>query len=109
MVPQDIKTDGTVGVDIGVIDLGREADLGRLEGIIDWERDGEEKDTAGIRRLPLAAAKIRTRITWVETARTHWTHNGGLPLEHVVSGRTGTARGRWVTSEINQFLVSQSR
>jgi len=56
LVPQDIKTDGTVGVDIGVIDLGREADLGRLEGVVDWERDGEEKDTASIRRFPLVAA-----------------------------------------------------
>ena len=69
MVPQDIKTDGTVGVDIGVIDLGREADLGRLEGIIDWERDGEEKDTASVRRLPLVAASVRTRTTRVERTK----------------------------------------
>ena len=109
MVPQNIKTDGTVGVDIGVINLGREADLGRLEGIIDWERDGEEKDAASIRRLPLVAARVRTRITRVETTSTYWTHDGGLPLEHVVAGRTGTAGRRWVTSEINQFLASQSR
>ena len=58
LVPQDIKTDGTVCVDIGVINLGREADLGRLEGVIDWERDGEEEDTASIRRLPLVAARV---------------------------------------------------
>jgi len=56
LVPQDIKTDGPIGVDVGVIDLGREADLGRLEGVIDRERDGEEKDTASIRRIPLVAA-----------------------------------------------------
>ena len=56
LVPQDIKADGTIGVDIGVIDLGREADFGRLEGVIDWERDGEEEDPASIRRLPLVAA-----------------------------------------------------
>ena len=109
MVPQDIKTDGTICVDVGVIDLGREADLGWLEGVIDWERDGKEKDTASIRRLPLVVARIKTRTARLETTSTYWTHNGGLPLEHVVAGRTGTAGGRWVTSEINQFLVSQSR
>ena len=63
MVPQDIKTDGTVRVDVGMIDLGREADLGRLEGVIGRERDGKEKDTASIRRLPLVTARIRTRTT----------------------------------------------
>ena len=55
MVPQDIKADGAVGVDIGVIDPSREADLGRLERVLCRERDGEEKDTTSIRRVPLAA------------------------------------------------------
>lgn len=62
MVPQDVEADRAVGIDVGVVDLGREADLGRFEGIIDWERDREEENTAGIRRLPLVAARIRTRI-----------------------------------------------
>ena len=39
LVPQDIQTDRTVGVDIGVVDLGREADLWRLEGVIGGEGD----------------------------------------------------------------------
>ena len=48
LVPQDIQTDRTVGVDIGVVDLGREADLWRLEGVIGREGNGKEEDTAGI-------------------------------------------------------------
>ena len=48
LVPQDIQTDRTVGVDIGVVDLGREADLWRLEGVIGGEGNGKEEDTAGI-------------------------------------------------------------
>ena len=48
LVPQDIQTDRTVGVDIGVVDLGREADLWRLEGVIGGEGNGEEEHAAGI-------------------------------------------------------------
>jgi len=54
-VPQDIKADGAVGVDIGVIDPSREADPGRLERVIGRECDGEEEDTTSIRSVPLAA------------------------------------------------------
>ena len=49
LVPQDIQTDRTVGVDIGVIDLGREADLGRLEGVVGGESDREEEHAASVR------------------------------------------------------------
>ena len=108
MVPQDIKTDGTICVDVGVVNLGREADLGWLEGIVGREGDGEEEDTPGIRRVPLVAAQIKTSNTLRETSA-YRTHDGGLPLEHVIAGRTSTAGGWWVTPEINQFLASQSQ
>lgn len=49
LVPQDIETDRTVRVDVRVVDLGREADLGRLEGVVGGESDGEEEDAAGVR------------------------------------------------------------
>lgn len=53
MVPQDIQTDGTVGVDVGVIDLGRKTNLGRFERVIGREGDGEEEHAACIRRVTL--------------------------------------------------------
>ena len=31
-----------------MVDLGREADLGRFEGIVGGERDREEEDAAGV-------------------------------------------------------------
>ena len=39
LVPQDIQTDGPVGVDVGMVDLGREADLGRFKGVVGRETD----------------------------------------------------------------------
>ena len=39
LVPQDVEADRAVRVDIRVVDLGREADLGRLEGVVGRERD----------------------------------------------------------------------
>jgi len=53
LVPQDIKTDGTIGIDVGVIYLGRETDLRRFEGIVGRERNGKEEDAAGVRRISL--------------------------------------------------------
>ena len=48
LLPQDVKTDRPVRVDVRVVDLGREADLWRLEGVIGGEGNGKEEDTAGI-------------------------------------------------------------
>jgi hypothetical protein len=36
LVSQNIETDGAVGVDVRVVDLGREGDLGGFEGVV-WE------------------------------------------------------------------------
>ena len=53
MLSQDIQANQTVGVDVWVIDLSREADLGRLEWVIVGERNGEEEDAPSIRRITL--------------------------------------------------------
>ena len=49
LVPEDIQTDRPVRVDVRVVDLGREADLGGLEGVVGGESDGKEEDATGIR------------------------------------------------------------
>jgi hypothetical protein len=39
LISQNVQTNGSVGVDVGVIDLGREADLGRFERVVGRESD----------------------------------------------------------------------
>ena len=86
LIPEDVETDAAVAVDVGVVDLGGELDLGGLEGVVGGERDGKEEDTAGVRRVS-------------------GTHDGCLPVEQVVTGRTGAARRGRITTEIDELLV----
>lgn len=78
LVSQDIQTNASVGVDVGVVDACGECNLGRLEGIICEEVYGEEEDTAGVRGVG-------------------GTHDGRLPVEKIISDRTGRAGGGWIT------------
>jgi hypothetical protein len=48
LIPQNVETDGTVGIDVGVVYLRREADLGRFERIVGRESDGQKEDASGI-------------------------------------------------------------
>lgn len=44
--PEDVETNRSVGVDVGVVDLGHQADLGRLEGVVG--RDGSAAFTMDV-------------------------------------------------------------
>jgi len=46
---EDIEADGSVGVDIWMIDPGGEIDLWRLEWVVSWEVDVQEENTTGVR------------------------------------------------------------
>lgn len=61
MVPQDIQTDGSVGIDVGVVNLGRETDFGGLERVVRRERNGQEENTSGIGRVTLDKYDMVTR------------------------------------------------
>jgi hypothetical protein len=39
LIPQNVEADRAVCVDVWVVDLGRKADLGRLERVVGWEAD----------------------------------------------------------------------
>ena len=53
LISQDIQTNGTIGVDVGVVNLGRKTDLGRFKRVIGRKGDGKEENTACIRRVTL--------------------------------------------------------
>lgn len=53
LVSQDVKADAAVAVDVGVVDAGGEVNLGRLEGVVCGEVNGEEEDAAGVWRVCL--------------------------------------------------------
>lgn len=53
MVSQNVEADAAVTVDVGVVDASGEVDLGRLEGVVCREVDGEEEDTTGVWRVLL--------------------------------------------------------
>lgn len=48
LIPQNVKADGTVGIDIGVVDAGGEVDLRGLERVVGRERDAQEEDTGRV-------------------------------------------------------------
>ena len=53
LVSQDIQANRAIGIDVWVVNLGREADLGGFEWVIVGERDGEKEDAPCIWRITL--------------------------------------------------------
>lgn len=53
MVSQDVETNRTIGIDVRMVNLGREADFGGLEWVVRRERDGQEKNASSIRGITL--------------------------------------------------------
>lgn len=53
LIPQNVKTDAAIGVDIGVVDAGSKVDLRGLERVVGRERDAQEEDTRRVGRVGL--------------------------------------------------------
>lgn len=53
LISQNVQTNAAIGVDVWVVDLGGEADFGRLEGVIGGESNRKEKNASCIRRVTL--------------------------------------------------------
>ena len=87
LVLQDIQTDGTVCIDVRVVNFRCERQLRRLERIVRREVDVEEEDAARVGRI------IRA-------------HDRGLPVELVsLVGGAGGAVGGWISTQINQLFL----
>lgn len=79
IVLEDIKADSSLVIHITVIDFSLELQLWWLERVVLRELDLQEEHSALVRRVGR-------------------THDGGLPLKHVISsGSSGTVGGRIVT------------
>lgn len=68
MVSENVQTDAAVAVDVGVVDAGGEVDLGRLEGVVCGEVDGEEEDTARVWGVTLRTISHVVTMLVVEVA-----------------------------------------
>ncbi len=90
MVPQDVETDRAIRVDVRVVNLGREADLGGFEGVVCGERDRQEEDAAGVRRVTLKS-QHESHEPLKERNTAYRAHNRCLPLEHVIACGSGAA------------------
>jgi hypothetical protein len=58
LVPQNVKADGPISIDVGVINLRGEADFRRLERIIRREGNREEEDATGVRGITLMTQAV---------------------------------------------------
>lgn len=65
LVTENIQTDGTIGIDIGMVDPSDKVDLWGFKGIIGGKVDREEEDASRVRRITGA-------------------HDGCLPVEQVI-------------------------
>ena len=87
LVLEDVQADRTVAVDVHMVDLRGESDLGRLEGVVGREVDVQEEDALVVGRV-LGA------------------HDGSLPVELVcLVGGAGRAVCGRVSSKVDQLLL----
>merc|ERR1740139_300638 len=86
LVFQNVQADRTIGIYVAMVDLRGEVELWRLEGIIRRKVNIQEEATASVRRI-------------------RGTHDGGLPIEHVVPDRLSRAIGRRVIPQILKLLL----
>jgi len=84
---EDIQTDATIAVDVGVVYARHERHLWWFEGIVWWKLYGKEEDSS----------LVRTVLG---------SHDSGLPFEHIflVNG-TRRALGWGVATEVLEFFV----
>jgi hypothetical protein len=86
LILQNVQANSSIGIDVAVVNTGRKVDLGWFEWVIGWEMNIKEENTPGIGRVI-------------------WTHDGGLPVKHVISNWTGRTIGRRILSQIDKFYI----
>jgi hypothetical protein len=84
LVLENVKTDTSVRVDVAMVDTSREMNLGWLERVVCWEMNIQEEDTSCI---------------W----RVIWSHDGCLPMEHIITDWAGGAICWWVLAQVDKL------
>lgn len=88
LIFEDVQADGSILVDVGVVDPGNEVNLGWFEGVVGGEVDVQEEHTTAV---------------WGVIG----SHDCSLPVELVLLiDRSSWAVGGWVLAKINKFLLN---
>jgi len=87
LVLEDVQTDTSIGIDVAVIDTGGEVHFGWLEGVICREVNVKKEYSARIGGI------VRS-------------HDCSLPVEHIVSDRTGGAICGRIFTKIDKFFIN---
>ena len=87
LVLEDVEADGTVAVDVAVVNFSRKRDLGGLEGVLGREMNVEEEDAADVGGV-------------------FGSHDGSLPV-HLVSlvGGASRAVSGGVPTEVDKLFL----
>lgn len=87
LVFKDVQADGTVGVDVWMVNSSGEVHLGWLEGVVSREVNVQEEHSS-------------------REGRVLWSHDGGLPVELIfLVNWASRAVCWWIFSKINKFLL----
>jgi hypothetical protein len=84
LILQNVQTNSSIRVDVAMVNASGEVNLGWFERIVRWEMNIEEENAAGI---------------WGIIG----THDGCLPMEHVVSNWSSGTVGWRILSQIDKF------
>jgi hypothetical protein len=86
LILEDVETNGAVGVDVGVVDLGDEVAFGRPEGVVGGEVDIEEEN----------ASRVGTVVG---------ADDGGLPVKLIVFVGASRAVGGGILLQVSELLL----
>ena len=90
LILQDIQADTSVRVDVAVINTSGEVNLGWLEWVIGREVNIQEENTSSV---------------W----RVIWSHDSGLPVEHIIPNWSCRAVGWRILAQVDKFYSRKGK
>ena len=90
LILKNVETDGSLGTDVGMVDLCQKGHVGLLEGVIRGETDGEFEDAAGEGTLGRP-------------------EDDAFPVIQILFDGTGTASSGGILRNILEFLLNATK